>query len=142
MKIRFACEKRFTVRFSDTDAMGHVNNSRYFSYMEEGRFQFFKELCDDLTGEQAFRKFPFIVGDIQCRFIKALLPSQPVLVTTGVTAIGQKSFVLEYDVYEEESQTQAAQGRSTLVMFDYQKQETFPIPDELRKILENKMPHE
>ena len=34
------------VRFRDLDAIGHVNNSTYLTYMEEGQKRVFRQLFD------------------------------------------------------------------------------------------------
>lgn len=35
-------EWEVTIRFCETDLLGHVNNSNYFIYMEDARVQFFQ----------------------------------------------------------------------------------------------------
>ncbi len=37
-------ELEVNVRFSETDALGHVNNTSYFVYLEEARLKFFEAL--------------------------------------------------------------------------------------------------
>ena len=39
---RFA--HQIEVRFRDCDSMGHVNNAVYFTYMEQTRFAYWREL--------------------------------------------------------------------------------------------------
>lgn len=35
-------ELKVNVRFSETDALGHINNTSYFIYLEEARMKFLK----------------------------------------------------------------------------------------------------
>lgn len=37
-------ELKVNVRFSETDALGHINNTSYFIYLEEARMKFFEAL--------------------------------------------------------------------------------------------------
>ena len=38
-------ELEVNVRFSETDALGHINNTSYFIYLEEARMKFFEALA-------------------------------------------------------------------------------------------------
>src|SRR2546425_11929835 len=40
----FAYRHRLAVRFRDCDAMGHVNHAVYFTYLEQCRLTFWREL--------------------------------------------------------------------------------------------------
>ena len=44
-------------RFRDTDAMGHINNAVYITYLEVGRQEYWKAL-ENLTD---YRRVPFIL---------------------------------------------------------------------------------
>jgi acyl-CoA thioester hydrolase len=37
-------QAKMTVRFCETDALGHVNNVSYFIYFEQGRVDLFREI--------------------------------------------------------------------------------------------------
>lgn len=125
-----------TVRFSDTDAMGHCNNSRFFSFMEEGRVEYFKQMMRSENIHDVFKVFPFILADIQCAFRSPLFCNEVVTVALGVTEIGNKSFVIEYALNEKKSGRLVATGRSVLVMFDYTSQKSIPITKEFRERVE------
>lgn len=132
MKTRFKTTTKVKVRFSDTDAMGHCNNARIISFMEEGRVEYFKEIFPDLSLSDQFALFPFILADIQCSFKSPLFCNETVMVTLGATHFGNKSFTLEYELYEQNSQRLVAQGKSVQVMYDYQNKTTYPIPQSFK----------
>lgn len=138
MTKRFKVHTTVTVRFSDTDAMGHCNNSRYFSFMEEGRVAYFRHLFPDMNSKDAFNLFPFILGDIQCRFEAPAYCADELIVSLGVTEFGNKSLVMEYDIHNAASNQRIASGRSTLVMFDYKKQQTYVIPEDFKKLIQER----
>ena len=37
-------EIQISVRFGETDALGHINNTSYFIYLEEARIRFFESI--------------------------------------------------------------------------------------------------
>ena len=49
--------ERIAVRWGDMDAMGHVNNTVYFRYMEQARISWFDAL---LPEEEAWKSFPVL----------------------------------------------------------------------------------
>lgn len=130
--MRFNIHTTVTVRFSDTDAMGHCNNARFFTYMEEGRVRFFSELFPQRKGPDQFDLFPFILADIQCSFKTPAYCGETLVVGLGVTKFGNKSFEMEYEIVEQAGKRLVAAGKSVLVMYDYQKKQTYAVPDELK----------
>ena len=44
----FRFRHRLQVRFRDCDIFGHVNNAVYFTYMEEARWAYWRELMGEL----------------------------------------------------------------------------------------------
>lgn len=132
MKTRFNTQTKCTVRFSDTDAMGHCNNAKFFTYMEEGRVQYFAKLVPGYKTSDQFDLFPFILADIQCTFKTPAFCGETIIVGLGVTEFGTKSFVIEYELIEEKTERLVGAGKSVLVMYDYEKKETYPIPEDLK----------
>lgn len=122
------------VRFCETDAGGHVSNTSYFFYMEEARSKFFQAI--GFTGAENRGNIDFIIASTACDFLAQAYAGQTLLVKTTVDRIGSKSFKLVHELTEAESGTKIASGSATIVCFDYQKQQTEPIPDRLRKSLE------
>lgn len=136
MSKQFTTQTTIPVRFSDTDAMGHVNNAKYFSYMEEGRVAYFSKLLPELDLNNSERAFPFILADVQCSFKAPLFCGETVVVALGVTEIRNRSFVMEYVLTEKKSGREVATGSSIQVMYDYQTEKTYPVPDDLKKRIE------
>jgi acyl-CoA thioester hydrolase len=122
------------VRFCETDAGGHVSNTSYFFYMEEARSKFFQAI--GFVGAEKRGNIDFIIASTACDFLAQAYAGQTLLVKTTVDGIGTKSFKLVHELTEAESGTKIASGSATIVCFDYQKQQTEPIPGRLRKSLE------
>lgn len=115
-------------RFRDTDAMGHVNNAVYITYFEVVRTAYWLRL----TGVKRYDEVPFILAHVRADFRSPAVVGEPLGVGMRVTRLGGKSFDADYRVVSREDERLIAEGSSVMVMFDYQKQATFPIPDDLR----------
>ena len=127
-------ETSITVRFGETDLLGHVNNASYFSYLEHARVEFFKALSSD-EGYQ-YDKWQFILATIKCDFLAQTYFDQELTIGTKVSRIGNTSFTLEQPIYDKETGKLVADGESVIVYFDFEEQKSKPIPEGLRKKLE------
>ncbi|MBD3108928.1 acyl-CoA thioesterase [Bacillus sp. AGMB 02131] len=117
------------VRFCETDAAGHVNNASYFFYLEEARMKFFKEIGIDKFKKK--QNFNFIVASTKCDFIKQAYSGQMLRLNARVSKIGKKSFVLEHEIKCAKTRELVAVGSTVLVCFDYDRQESIHMPQEL-----------
>lgn len=102
------------VRFRDLDAMGHVNNALYFTYLEEARTRYWLEL----RGAESYAALDFVVAHAACDYVSALVLGETVRVTVGLTRIGSRSFDLEYELLELDTARIVARGRTVQVMID------------------------
>jgi len=119
------------VIFRDLDAMGHVNNAVYFTYMETARTTFFVER----PGLAAPGNLPVIVAEASCTYHSALVMGEKVLVQLGVGRIGRRSFDLEYRMTAGDGRLIASAG-TAMVTYDYESGRAIPIPDDLMYLLE------
>lgn len=126
-------EIQVKVRFCETDALGHVNNSSYFIYLEEARIAFVESLEQDME----MRNWQFILASVKCDFIKQAYFQQVLTIKTYTTKIGNKSFNLEHEVVDAKTKEIIAKGSATMVCFDFKKQKAVPISEDLRKKLES-----
>ena len=106
------------LRFSDTDAMGHVNHARFLSYLEDSRVAFLVRL-----GDQAAFAPGLIVARIEIDYVKPImLSAEPVAVTLWVSHVGTKSFTLDYEMHHDGELV--GRAKSVIVAFDYAKQQS------------------
>jgi acyl-CoA thioester hydrolase len=122
LSAEFPYVHRDRVRFRDCDAMGHVNNAVYSTYLEEARIGVLGDLID------------FILARVEIDFRAELRNGEDVEVRTRCSRIGTKSFDLEHVVSAEGRVV--AEARSVLVSYDYGRGESVPVPDELRARLQ------
>jgi acyl-CoA thioester hydrolase len=127
------------VRFSDLDAMGHVNNAVFFTYFEEGRKHFSKKMFNvsDISD------FRFIMAQIRCDFIRPIRFKDQVILQMWVKNIGTKSFSFEYRLIDFFDETKVyATGESTQVCYDYEKNKSIVVPEKMREALTGYMKNE
>lgn len=103
------------LRFSDLDAMGHVNNARYLSYIEDARIGLLRQIIDTI-GEEAPPGLILARSEIDHRR-PITLSTEPLRIDVWVADVGGKSFTLQYEI--RQSGQVAAQARSVMVAFDY-----------------------
>jgi acyl-CoA thioester hydrolase len=125
---RFPFTVDIKVRFRDLDAMGHVNNAVYFTYMETARTEFFASLL----GVTQPADVPVILGETSCRYHTPAHMGETLRVGLGVGRIGTKSFEIVSQIIGGDGRL-VATGQSTLIMYDYVNGTSFPIPDALRE---------
>lgn len=121
------------VRFRDIDAMGHVNNAVFFTYLETARVEYMR----GVVFRTQSRKLPeagLILAKISCDFKKPIFYGQPVEVGTRVTQIRNSSFLVEQRI--EAGGQLAALSQAVVVRYDYEAGVSVRIPDEFRTRVE------
>ncbi|WP_199426683.1 acyl-CoA thioesterase [Thermaerobacillus caldiproteolyticus] len=121
-----------TVRFSETDALGHVNNTSYFVYLEEARIRLFEQLGygTDVT------TWRFILASAKCDFVNQAYFGQTLKIETNVSKIGNKSFQLVHRILDAKTGTLIALGEAAVVYFNFETQQSEYLPDDLRERLQ------
>jgi acyl-CoA thioester hydrolase len=122
------------VRFSDVDAMNHVNNAVTVTYLETARVRMWRECLGTVRHAS---DFPFILARVAVDYRSPISFGDDVVVRVGVTRVGRSSFTLAYRV--EASGRLAAEAETVQVMFDYASARPVPIDAELRARLERLM---
>ena len=112
---------RERVRFRDRDALGHVNNAVYSTYLEEARIGV-------LGGLGAF-----ILARVEIDFRAELREGDEVEVLSRLDRMGTKSFDLRHEI--RAGGELVAEARSVLVSYDYALGTSVPVPDELHRRL-------
>lgn len=94
--------------------MGHVNNALYFTYLEEARTKYWQAL----RGGRSYDVLDFVVAHASCDYVSALVLGETVCVEVGLTRIGERSFELQYELFERDSRRVVARGRTVQVAVD------------------------
>jgi acyl-CoA thioester hydrolase len=122
-----------SVRFRDIDAMGHVNNAVFFTFFEEGRGAFLKEVFHIVDPIE----YPFILARMSCTYLKPVKLGDQLAVHVWIGEVGKKSFVFKYNIVDRNEDGKIyAQGESTMVLFYYKENITVPLTAEFLGKLE------
>jgi acyl-CoA thioester hydrolase len=125
---------RVDIRFADIDAMGHVNNAVYFSYFEQARIHFFREM---IGREWDWDEHGMIVARNEVDYLRPVYFRDNLFIHIGCSHLGNKSFTLTYTVIRPrpEGEEVVASGASVLVCFNHRDGQTRPIPESWRSAL-------
>jgi acyl-CoA thioester hydrolase len=115
--------------------MGHVNHAVYFTYLEQCRLTFWREL----TGKAA-PNARVIVARAECDYKAPAFFGDELEVRLWVGEIGRSSFSLEYEIVHVETSRPVATGKTVMVSYDYAAGKSMPLPDAARVLLERLKP--
>lgn len=122
---------RLEVRFRDCDAMGHVNNAVYLTYLEQARFAHWRSIGRFGPRQDVPN---VILARAEIDFRRPVRYGDLLEIRIGVAAVGRTSFTYEYEIVGEDGNI-VATAKSVLVMYDYQAATPVPIPEEMRALL-------
>ena len=118
-------------RFRDTDAMGHINNAVYVTYLEVARQEYWRGFSRD----KDYRRVPFILAGVRIDFRSEALVSEVLEIGIRCDWIGNKSFGFGYEIREKESGRRVVEAASVQVCYDYAAKRSILVPDDLRRRL-------
>ena len=113
--------------FSDTDALGHINNTKLPVWFENAREPFFKMFVPDLD----YKKWRLIVARISVDFHRELFMLEPIEIRSYISKIGNSSFVVRQEAWQQGQM--AASGEAVMIHFDFASKTSQPIPDDIRE---------
>lgn len=117
------------IRFNDVDKFGHVNNTIYFQFYDTAKTDYFASVCKGVDWERV----AIVVVKIEAEFLAQIKADSHIAGRTRVVKIGHKSFHLEQDVIDTETQEIKSRCLSVMVLYDLERHETMPFPDEWRR---------
>ena len=128
------------VRFRDCDAMGHVNNAVYLTYLEQARFAHWRanglagRTRDSAPADGGPAIPGVIVARVEIDYRRAARHADVLRVHVGVAAIGRTSFTYDYEIVEAAGAL-IATARTVIVRFDYAAGRPVPISEEMKDAL-------
>tara|TARA_R110002167_G_scaffold52073_4_gene150738 strand:- start:459 stop:854 length:396 start_codon:yes stop_codon:yes gene_type:complete len=117
-------------RFSETDALGHINNTVLPVWFEQARTPIFEIFTPTLAVE----KWELILAKIDVSFLKQIFYGKDVEVKTYVQSVGNSSFIVYHEAWQEN--VKVAEGTAVMVHFDHGTQKSKPIPRDIRLVLD------
>ena len=109
-----------TVRWRDLDTLGHLNQSVYHEYLEEGRAALFHQLGLDL---------PFVLARVELDYRHEVRRDHgTVEVVTRPLSVGRSSITVENEIVLADA-TVAASGTAVLVAWDPDRRSSREVTD-------------
>jgi len=118
------------VRFSDIDAVGHVNNAVYLTYFEEARIKYWREIVQWDMNENGV-----IVGRTEVNYLKPIVLHDEIACYIRTTRIGNSSFDMMHVLVKitPNGEEICTTGKTVCVSYDYHANKSIPIPATERK---------
>jgi acyl-CoA thioester hydrolase len=120
------------VRFSDTDALGHVNNAVYLSYLESSRVDYLRELL----GAKKIEELGVIIARIEIDYKSPAFHHETMRVGCRVYEIGGSSIKMDYRIEDKATGRLVASAKSVLVAYDYAAARVVRVREDWREKME------
>jgi len=126
------------LRYSDMDLFGHVNNARYFTFLEEARICWF-ETC--VPEKWDFKKHGVLVARNEMDYLKPVVPGDRLIIRLGASGLGNSSIHIRYEGYvlaggNVERAQLAFRAATTLVSWNTREGKVARVHDDWRKAIE------
>ena len=121
------------IRFADLDALNHVNNANYLTYIELARIHYLHEV---VKAEMGLHREGLILAKATVDFKKPILLTDEIVVQTRCSRIGNKSFEMEYEMLKMNTggaPELMATSMTVLVCLDYSTGKTISVPEVWKK---------
>jgi acyl-CoA thioester hydrolase len=122
------------VRFADLDVLGHLNNAKYVTYMEQVRVQYFIDVC---AWHGKWEEFGMILARTEIDYALPIFYGDTVNAYVRTSRLGGKSFDFHYVITRQLSPEAepliAAQAKTVMVAYDYGADTTIAIPEVWRQ---------
>lgn len=124
----------FPVHWAELDALGHVNNARYFTWFETARIECFRRVGLATAGTPEVGP---ILAHTRCDFLAPVRYPADIVVGARISRLGNTSFGMEYQAASAASPEEpVARGEGVIVLIDYGSGAKVSISQDLRRRLE------
>jgi acyl-CoA thioester hydrolase len=137
----FAHTHRVEVRLADTDAMGHVNNASYLTYVEIARVAYYEQVIGEPLPLGAHgAEEGMILAEVRVTYRSQAFYGETLAVESRIERIGRSSFSMVHRITAPESRYGPARlvalAESVLVSYDYRDDRPIPVPADWRASVE------
>jgi acyl-CoA thioester hydrolase len=108
-------------RFSETDALGHINNTVLPVWFEAARVPIFKFFSPDLNPHN----WKLIIAKVEVSFVGELFYAHEVTINTSIEQIGNSSFVIRQEAWQQDKC--CAIGKTVMVRYDFVSKTKQPL---------------
>jgi acyl-CoA thioester hydrolase len=122
------------IRFADTDAMGHVNNAVYLTFVESARVGWWMATTGEPLERAGGRSQGLILAEAEVAFRSPLFFGETVVVETRASRLGRTSLGVDHRLTASRPDGPirlVAICRTVVVRYDYVLEAPVPWPAEL-----------
>ena len=123
-------EMTFSPRFSETDGMGHIGNTVIPIWFEAARDPIFQIFVPTMK----MSDWNLILAGFSITFNAPTYYGKPVTILTSISRIGGSSFEVYQRCMQDGKLT--AEGKTTMVHFDYNSEKSVALSPELKERLQ------
>jgi len=110
----------YTIRFTDCDPLGHLNNARYIDYMLNAREDHLKEFYNVTMPEFHRQGIAWVVKTHTIQYVRPALYTEQVTIVSRVVEFTQSYLVLEVQMLDQKEQSVKAIMWSNFACIDPQ----------------------
>lgn len=110
------------MRYSDTDALGHISSGSYVTFMQVGRLEFFDEI-KRRTGYDE----DLVIANITVDYLRECFFGDAIEVVSWCSHIGRKSLKISCEIFA--NNTLVATGSAVNVGFNGETRQSQALPD-------------
>ena len=122
-----------SIRFSDQDSMGHINNVSYAAFVEAGRNAYVTQYLKP----ESHPGIDFVLARVAIDFRAELHYPGTIDVGTCIKRVGSTSITLGTGMFKDG--VPAATAESTNVFIDLATRKPCPVPDDIRTELDRQI---
>ncbi len=127
---------RQAVAWGELDALGHVNHTVFLRWFENVRFAWFERVGVAALMRESQGAAGPILARISCDYRAPVGFPDTILANARCVKLGRSSLTLRNQVWSEASAAIVAEGEVVVVMMNYAKQRSAPIPEVIRAAIE------
>jgi len=118
------------IRFSDIDALSHVNNSFHAQYYDVGRINYFQEV---MKQKIEWSNIVVVIVHIDIDFISPILQGDNIYVETKFFSFGKKSMKMHQQLIEKTTGITKSKCTTILSGYDNKANISAIIPENFKK---------
>lgn len=126
---RFPARVDIPVQWGEQDGFGHINNAVFIRWLEASRIRLIHLLDVELKAQGVGP----ILASVTCNYRRQVKFPDTITSAARVTKMGRSSLQVEHAVWSHAQDAVAAEGDSTVVLFNYELQKSSRIPEDLRR---------
>lgn len=125
-------QSRVQMRWGDMDAMGHINNTVYFRFLEQVRCDWLESLGYGVSLQTDSSP---VLMNTACTFLLPMHAPGTALITLFVAPPGRSSLETYYEIRQDNDDRLFAVASAKLVWIDLATEKSTPLPQHLLDVL-------